>query len=72
MSEAAKGLDDAFDDLEGCLCALAEAVCEAIGVVHPRLPGIAAHASIHAAAIHGAVASAVHGVAHAAEARVGG
>ena len=72
LGEAAEGLDDAFDDLKGRLGALAEAVCQAVGIVHARLPGIAAHASVHAAAVHGAVASAVHGVAHTAVARVGG
>ena len=59
LCEAAKGTDYAFDDLECRLCALAEAVCEAIRVVgvhsHPSSHSthtVAAHSSHPAVAAH--------------------
>lgn len=78
LGDALKRTDNTLDDLEGCLCALAEAVRQTIRIAwvcayHARLSySTTVHAS-QPTAVHGTVPAphpAVHGVAHGTIARI--
>lgn len=76
LRKPSKCTNDVLNQLEGRLCALAERLCETLGVIWVARH---AHATVHAAhphpthpthsTVHAAVSTAVHR-AHAAETRV--
>lgn len=87
LREPSKRPDQTLNNLKRRLRALTERVCQTVRIVripiahHARLPVHAASITAHShpshpchashAAVHGAVAPAVHRVAHTAKARVG-